>query len=473
MVENIIGRKQEIRKLSGYLTSNKAEFVLVYGRRRVGKTFLIKEFFNNEFAFYFSGAEKATTSQQLFNFTNALNKYTGADNPVVENWQQAFVQLENYLTSTTIKGKKVIFIDELPWLDNAKSGFLSAFEYFWNTFASSQTDILLIVCGSATSWLIKKVLHDRGGLHNRVTQQICLEPFSLKETEQFFQSKNVRYSRLQITETYMSLGGIPYYLDLLDRNLSLYKNIDNLFFSRNGVLRTEYKKLYSSLFKSPEKYMRVIEVLAQKRKGVLRDEISKQTGISNGGGLTTILEELENCGFIAVNNNFTNIKRNQLYQLIDFYSLFYLNFVKQKSITDSNYWTTTTNTPARNAWLGFSFELLCISHISQIKKALGISGVVAYTSSWKSIDSADGAQIDLVFNRNDNVINLCEMKFSKDEYTITKDYDRELRHKEQVFLNETATKKSVNTTMITTFGVTHNEYWGNIQSEVTLEDLFQ
>ncbi|MDR0230831.1 MAG: AAA family ATPase [Dysgonamonadaceae bacterium] len=468
----IIGRETEIKRFTEYINSDKAELVAVYGRRRVGKTFLIKRFFNEKFDFYLSGAENASKQQQLFNFTAALNKYSGKENPIVKDWQNAFIQLEQYLRSVKTKGRKVIFIDELPWLDNAKSGFLSAFEYFWNTFASSQKDIFLIICGSATSWIMNKIIKNRGGLHNRVTRQILLESFTLNETEQFLKSKKMILSRFQIAECYMILGGIPYYLEQLEKPLSLSQNIDNLFFNKNATLQEEYSKLYSSLFKSPEKYMRIIEALAKKRKGLIRDEIVKFSNISNGGGLTTMLEELELCGFISINNNFSTKKNLQLYQLTDFYSLFYLHFVKGKRKTNSDYWSSLIDSGEYKAWIGYSFELLCQTHISQIKRALSIGGVVSYTSGWRSKDAENGAQIDFLIDRNDNVINLCEIKYSTKEFVITKNYDENLRNKRSAFIEETNTKKSVHITMVTTYGVKHNEYWNNIQSEVLLDDLF-
>jgi AAA+ ATPase superfamily predicted ATPase len=471
-MNKIIGRVAEIQRLTDYVNSDKAEFLVVYGRRRVGKTFLIKQFFKEKFTFYLSGAENATKQQQLFNFNAALNKHSGKEFSPVDSWQKAFVQLEKYLKNVKTKGRKVIFIDELPWLDNAKSGFLSAFEYFWNTYASSKKEIFLVVCGSATSWIMNKIIRNRGGLHNRVTRQIFLQPFTLNETEQFLKSKKIVLSRFQIAECYMIMGGIPYYLEQLEKQYSLEQNIDNLFFGKTGILREEFSKIYSSLFKSPEKYMKIIKILAQKRKGLLREEIVKFSKIPDGGGLTAILEELEMCGFITINNNFSTVKNNRLYQLTDFYSLFYIHFVKSRKITDKNFWTNAINTPSHNAWAGFSFELICQSHIAQIRRKLGISGVVTYTSSWRGRNEDDGVQIDLILDRNDNVINVCEVKFSKKEFVITKNYDKNLRNKAWTFAEKARTKKAIHITMLTTYGVKRNEYWNDIQSEVLLDDLF-
>jgi hypothetical protein len=319
---------------------------------------------------------------------------------------------------------------------------------------------------------MNKIIKDRGGLHNRVTRQIYLKPFTLNETEQFLKSRKIVFSRYQISECYMILGGIPYYLEQLEQSLSLAQNIDKLFFTKNAILRDEYSKLYSSLFKSPERYMQIIEVLAKKRKGLTREEILKLSGISNGGALTSTLEELELCGFILINNNFNTKKKLQLYQLTDFYSLFYLNFVKNKKTTNSNYWSSLIDNTIHKAWAGYSFELLCRMHISQIKRALSIAGMVSYISGWRSKNSENGAQIDLIIDRNDNIINLCEMKYTNREFVITKSYDENLRNKRGTFIEDSKTKKTVHITMITTYGVKHNEYWSSIQSEVLLDELF-
>lgn len=272
----------------------------------------MRKFFKEKFTFYFSGAENVSKLEQLANFREALNEYSGKINPLPETWQKAFVQLKEYLKSVKTKGRKVIFIDEMPWLDNAKSGFLSAFEYWWNTYASAKDDIFLVVCGSATSWIIKNILKDRGGLHGRVTRQIHLQPFSLKETEQFLNAKKLNIHRYQIAEYYMIMGGIPYYLEQIEKQYSLSQNIDNMFFRKNSILREEYSKIFCSLFKSPTKHLKVIEVLSEKRKGLSRDDISELSGISNGGGLTTVLEELEQCGFIFINDNFSTNTKKQI-----------------------------------------------------------------------------------------------------------------------------------------------------------------
>jgi len=469
----IIGRKKEIELLNNYLQSNKAEFLVVCGRRRIGKTFLIKQFFKNKFTFYMSGAENATKTQQLFNFTIALREYSNIQYPPVDSWQEAFVQLKHFLSNIDTDKKIVIFIDELPWLDNTKSGFLSAFEYWWNTYASSDDRIFLIVCGSATSWIMNKIIRNRGGLHNRVTQQIRLQPFTLQETESFLLSRNIILDRYQIAECYMIMGGIPYYLEQLQKGLSIYQNIDNLFFNKNGVLRDEFEKIYNSLFKHSEKYVQIIVALSNKNKGLLREEIVETINIKDGGTFTKMLEELELCDFIRSYHSFGKKIRKKIYQLTDFYSLFYLNFVKNKQTTDEQFWTNIINNSIHHAWSGYAFEQLCFLHNAQIRHKLGISGVLSYTSSWRSNEPDFGAEIDLIIDRRDHIINLCEIKYSNDEFVIDKELNENLRKKRAAFIRQTSTKKTTHTTMITTYGVKRNMYWNNIQSEVKLDDLFE
>jgi hypothetical protein len=468
----IIGRKREQKLLNWCLESGKPEFVAVYGRRRIGKTFLIREFFDKRFAFYFSGVENSSKRTQLENFNIAINQYSNTYFPPAETWNRAFEQLKNVLVQSRTKGRKVIFIDELPWLDTPSSNFIPAFEYFWNTWASAQSDIFLIICGSATSWIINKLIKNRGGLHNRVTRQIALEPFSLSECEEYVKSKKLALDKKNILDYYMIIGGVPYYWEQLDKSLGLAGNVDNLFFKKNGALRNEFDKIYNSLFNHSEKHIRVVNCIGKKRMGQTRDEIVRNTGLANGGSLTRLLEELEQCGFIRSYSNYGKKTKEKLYQLVDYISLFHLNFIQNRKVSDENYWTNMLNTPLINSWRGYAYELVCLDHIPQIRNKLGISGVLTYTLSWRGKSENREVQIDLLIERNDRIINLCEIKYADNEYAITKTADENLRNKRSTFIDETKIRKTVHTTMITTYGVKHNAYWNNIQSEVTMEDLF-
>ena len=467
----IIGRKREQLSLQQYVESDRPEFVAVYGRRRVGKTFLVKEYFNQNFDFYISGLAKAKLSEQLENFHLTLLSYGKTPYAKAKNWLEAFRQLIHLLEKTRKKGKKIIFIDELPWFDTPRSGFITGLEFFWNTWASARPDILLITCGSATSWMTNKLLNNRGGLHNRVTRRMEIEPFNLCECEEFFKSKRILFDKKSIVESYMVFGGIPFYLNMFEKGLSITQNIDNLCFRKNAALKNEFSILYSSLFKKSENHINVINTLAKKKKGLSRGNILAETNIQ-GGGLTFLLEELEQCGFIRSYNTYEKKKKERLYQLVDFYSLFYINFIQNEKPKNENFWKNNIESAKRHVWHGYAFEQVCMEHITQIRQKLGISGIINYAATWRSKNSENGAQIDLLIDRNDNVINICEIKYANSEYVIDKNTDENLRNKRATFIEENKTKKSIHLTMITTYGVKRNEYWNNIQSEITLNDLF-
>lgn len=469
----IVGRISEQAALNEYVASDKPEFVAVYGRRRVGKTFLVREFFKNGFDFYLTGLANEKAQKQLRNFNAALQKYGKMPYPVVDNWFDAFDQLIHLLENSETKGRKVIFLDELPWMDTPRSGFITALEHFWNSWASSRPDIMLIVCGSATSWMINNLIRNRGGLHNRVTRRMYIEPFSLGECEEFYADNGIVMSRYQMLESYMILGGIPFYLGLMSRGLSLAQNIDKLCFSRNGDLREEFSSLYASLFRHSENHIKIVEALGKKAKGMTREEIIAATKLPPGGSFSKTLEELEQCGFIRSYRAFGKRERSRLYQLIDFFTLFHLNFIRDNAYNDEHFWTNFIENAKHRAWSGYAFEQVCLAHIKQIKGKLGISGVSTNVASWRSQDSDPGAQIDLLLDRGDNVINLCEMKYAGAEFVIDKKYDGSLRNKKETFTRESATRKAVHLTMVTTYGVKKNEYSGLIQSEVKMDDLFK
>ncbi|GHT23998.1 hypothetical protein FACS189430_08190 [Bacteroidia bacterium] len=468
----LLGRKNEQLVLQQLVKAKQSDFVVLYGRRRVGKTYLIKNYFNQNFSFYISGLQNATKNEQLENFNSALNFYGKMPYPRTISWLDAFRQLIHLLEHSGKRGKKVIFIDELPWLDTARSGFLTALDYFWNTWAAARRDILLIACGSATSWIIDKLLNNRGGLHNRVTRRMHISPFTLGECEAFFRHKRIHFDHKSIVDAYMIFGGIPFYLEMFERGLSVAQNIDNLLYKNDAPLKEEFSFLYASLFKNYENHIKIVEALSSKTKGLTREEIITYSKISNGGGLSTMLEELEQCDFIRRYQGFGKKEQQSLYQLADFYSLFYFNFLKHNKIKDEHYWTNFIDNARRRAWSGYAFEQVCLAHLPQIKQKLGIAGVLTNISSWRSNDKANNAQIDLLIERNDRVINLCEMKYADGKFVIDKKQDEALRNRRTAFRNETKTHKSIYMTMITTYGVKHNEYWNNIQTELTMGDLF-
>lgn len=471
--DTMVGRERERDQFQSILKSSASEFVAVYGRRRVGKTYLIREAFNNNFHFHLTGMAKATLSQQLENFHTALQKKSQEDFPVPATWFAAFQQLIKVLEKNKDK-RKVVFIDELPWIDTAKSNCISALEHFWNSWASARKDIVLIVCGSAASWMLNKLFNNKGGLHNRVTQKIKLQPFTLKECEQFLAEKKINWNRYQIVEAYMALGGIPHYWNALQPGYSTTQNIDKLFFSANGLLKEEFQNLFASLFKKSENHVLIVEALGSKAKGLSREEIIEYTNLPSSGRTTKTIDELEVSGFIRKYVPFDKKAKESIYQLTDLYSLFYLRFIKDNKSATENFWINALDTPPYRIWSGYSFEMVCLLHSYQIKKKLGIHGIQSTEGSWRSKSAKSGAQIDLVIDRKDQTVNLCEMKFSINPFTIDKKYAETLRNKIGTFRSETKTRKAVLLTMITTYGLTQNEHsQGLIQNDLKMDCLFE
>lgn len=472
----IIGRKQEQKELLEAANAEYSKFVAVYGRRRVGKTFLIRETFNYSFTFQHTGLAKGKLKDQLLSFRASLQTASGKRFNQFKSWYEAFFSLEEWLGSLP-EGKKMIFLDELPWMDTPRSNFISGLEHLWNSWASARKDIVLIVCGSATSWIVNKLINNHGGLHNRLTNRILLRPFTLSECEQYSEANRLGLSRLQMVENYMIMGGVPFYWSMMRRELSMAQNIDALFFSDEVEgLTHEYQQLYASLFNNPEPYMNVVSALAKKTKGLSRDEISQLTQISSGGELSKLLNELEWCGFIRRYNGFGKQAKDAMYQLIDNFTIFYFQYIKGNKNNDSHYWTNNIGSALHRAWSGLAFERVCLQHVPQIKKALGISGVLSNVYSWRTEadrdKGIDKTQIDLLIDRNDGVINLCEMKYSEQEYVITEDEEAKLRRRRGTLIEVTNTKKAVHITIVTPYGLKRNAHSSIAQNEVTLDHLF-
>jgi hypothetical protein len=471
-MNKITGRIKEQELMKMVLDGDQPEFLAVYGRRRVGKTFLIRNVYQNEIVFQMTGTANSTTTKELTNFFTSLmmadpeTEYEKCP----ENWFAAFQLLQGYLEKR--KGrKKVVFFDELPWIDTPQSDFISGLEHFWNAWASARKDIILVVCGSAASWMINKLINNKGGLHNRVTRRIKLMPFTLFETEEYFKIKKISLDRYQIVQLYLVMGGIPFYLNEIMPGKSAAQVIDHLCFTEGGILRTEYNNLYHSLFNSAERHMAIVEALAGKNIGLTREELIKACGLPNGGNTTKAINELTESGFISKTYPFGQKKKNLLYRLIDNYSLFYLKFIRDGKAAGEGSWLSRIDHPSWRAWSGYAFENICFTHILQIKKALGISGVYAEISSWKNKEL--GVQIDLIIERRDHVISLSQIKFSRDPYVISKSYRTELEKKISAFRTMTKTRKAVFLTLITTFGLSENIHsLGFVQNTVDLDDLF-
>ncbi len=476
MSQIFIGRKEEKTVLLDALDSNEAEMVAVIGRRRVGKTFLIQSVYKDNIVFEVTGLQYASMREQLENFVLQLTEFSENTFPIQrpDTWLQAFALLINYLKQLPEGKRKVVFFDELPWLATHKSRFLNGLSYFWNSWAV-KNDIIVVICGSAASWMIQKVVNHRGGLHNRITRQIHLAPFTLAETEAYLQSRKIHFNRYQIIQIYMALGGIPHYLKEVRAGKSAIQNINRICFIPNARLKEEFLRLYPALFANAEKHISVIRALATKWHGLTRKEISHVSGINEGGSLSRILSELMYSGFISVYRPFGKKKKNKLYRLTDEYSLFYLKFIEGKVHEGKEVWNHLSQTQLYKIWSGYAFENICLKHIPQIKKALDLSGIYSISSSFYHQGKGEekGTQIDLVIDRNDQVINLVEIKFHSELFTISKTYAENLRNKLEVFQSVTKTKKQLFFVILTGLGLTTNQYSRElISQELTLENLF-
>ncbi len=471
----MIGRIKEQKILKEAYNSEYSQFVAVYGRRRIGKTFLVRETFEYSFTFQHAGAAKESLKGQLGLFRTSLQDFGYSDCPELKTWHEAFNQLKVLIQNSKSK-KKIIFLDEAAWMDTPKSNFLSALEHFWNSWASNRKDVLLIICASATSWIINKVFKNRGGLHNRVTVRIPLAPFTLKECELYSKERGLKLNRYQILNLYMVMGGVALYWSILDKRLSAVQNIDQLFFNKDAKLNGEFNDLYNSLFKHPEAYKAIIVALGKHLPGLTRQELLKHTGQADNGVFSDRLEELEECGFIMKMRAFPKNKKESIYKLCDNFTIFYFKYIKTNAGIE-DFWTKNFKSQSIRSWSGFAFERVCLQHIGQIKKAIGIAAVSTTEHMWRFVPGngekgIKGAQIDLLIDRDDNVISVCEMKWASEEFVIQKADDADIKNKVSALERETGTKKAIHVTMVTTYGVKHNMYYDEIQSEVVMDQLF-
>jgi uncharacterized protein len=471
----IAGRQKEIALLQSILEKRDSSFLAVYGRRRIGKTYLIRQVYENEIVFDCSGVLEENMGQQLENFWRSLNEAFPQPQPVMppKTWIEAFFQLRAFLKPLTQDTKKVIFFDEIPWFETPRSGFLAALDGFWNQFCTKRKDIVLVICGSAASWIIDKVVNSRGGLHNRLTHRLLLKPFTLGETKAFFELNRVKLTLKEIAEIYMCVGGIPFYLKDIEAGYSVPQILDQLFLGEEAKLKDEFRNLYAALFKNNTFHEKIVTALASKTKGLTRNEIIQTSGIPSSGDLTTVLDELVQCGFIRQIFPISKSKEDCLYRLIDEYSLFYFKFLVDGKTQSS--WNQIAGTPSYKIWAGYAFENLCFKHTFQIKKAFGISGVITNEYSYILKGNADqqGIQIDMIIDRADNCVNILEVKFYNTEYEVSETYARQLLHKATIFQEKTRLKKNVFITMLTVFGVKKNEhYLMAVTNQLLIDDLF-
>lgn len=470
-MEKIIGREQDLQKLAEFAASGRPEFVAVYGRRRVGKTFLVRSAFKDKFVFYATGIIEGTYEDELEAFNTGLERYGWMGEKAV-NWMDAFKKLAELLKKKCARRKtrQVVFIDELPCFDTPNSGFVRALDFFWNSSASWIDNVMFVVCGSATSWMLKNLIHSHAGLHKRLTHDIHLHPFDLATTEKYIRSRKGRWDRLSILQMYSTIGGIPYYLSLLDLNLSVAENVDLMFFSDNAKLKEEYRALYRSMYKDPEDYMAIIEVLATKQEGMTRTELIEALNVADNGHFGDKLEDLVSCDFLRMYNNGTR-QNGGIYQLMDFYTMFYHRFGKRRT-TDEHLWRNMLNDPKQNTFYGLAFEKVGMFHFRQITRALGVSGIHTEFYSWRSKESDPRVQIDMVIDRKDGIVNICEMKYSRMPYVMTAKEADKIRLREETFVMENQDKQWTQVVVIAAKGLKQNAHSDVAVKVMTLDDLF-
>lgn len=463
----MIGRLEEQEILRRMANSDESEFVAVYGRRRVGKTYLVRETFEGEFTFVHSGLSRTKMPGQLHAFRNSLIAYGHSRCPAVRNWLDAFEELKKLILASD-HDRKIVFIDEMPWMDTPKSSFVPALEYFWNSWASARKDILLIVCGSATSWIIDKIIRSRGGLHNRVTEQISLSPFTLAECEQYAQSRGLQLSRAQIAELYMVFGGVPYYWHFLERGKSPAQSIDGLLFSEKAKLRNEFADLYDSLFKCSEPHLRIVTALGGCETGLTREQLSKASGIPTSGHFTRYLEELEQCGFLRRFAAIDKGSNEAVFQLVDNFSLFWLRFRKANVNGETEFWSRSQGTGLYHDWRGRAFERLCLLHVEKIKESLQIGGVAARVCAYRD----EKVQIDLIIDRRDGVVDLCEMKCTDEPFVVDEAEAKNLIHRRAVLSSIVGKRKSVHVILVSSAGLRSGKWSNDIVRTLDLNSLF-
>jgi uncharacterized protein len=470
----LFGREVERQIIVDHSLSTQSSLIAIIGRRRIGKTYLVRRALENKIDFEMTGSQNGTLDEQLQNFHIALrdSSKSNTERPIPRNWIEALDQLKKFLVAKKGKRKKVIFFDEFPWINSPRSGFVEKFAHFWNSWAS-ENNVMIILCGSAATWMIKHVVNGKGGLHNRISHTIYLKQFQLQETREMLVGMGIKATESQLAELYMIFGGVPYYLSLFLRGKSIPQNIDALLYKENGKLVKEFENLLPSLFDNAANHLDVLQAMASKWKGLTRSELASSYKKTDGGGLTQVLADLEYSGFITSYQPFGKIKKETLFRISDSYILFYLKFLKrnrQESFLD------IAKTANYRIWCGYAFENLCLQHIGKIKETLGLGKIISFSSSYLSKGNKyeDGYQFDLIIERADSVINVCEMKYYNGRFVIDKKMYQKVKDNLAKFQTVVGNKVVLHYTMVTTNGCIQNEYFHDlVDEEVTLSDLIK
>jgi AAA+ ATPase superfamily predicted ATPase len=476
--KNIFGRDRELSLFEQIEENSMSEFVAVYGRRRIGKTYLVHEYFkNHKFFFEFIGTKNSPAKIQIKNFYREIKrKWNSKVSEEPRDWSEALSLLVDLIEMQSVKKtdeKKIIFFDELPWLASKKSGFIEALEYLWNSFLSKRADVILVVCGSSANWMISQIVNNKGGLHNRLTRPpIAMMPFTLRETQRYLKTKAIDVNPQQIAEFYMVTGGVAYYLNQIQRGETSAQFINRTFFMIAGELRNEFERLFQSLFDHFEIHVKIVKCLAQHPFGLSQKDLIEYLGINSGGTFTKILTELEKSDFIRFTPQLGNKRKEGIYRLIDEYTLFYLTWIQPlaRTFQDRIYWQKQVGKPRYNSWLGYAFENLCFKHSEELVSALGISGLTTQIYGYRT----PKVQIDLVIERSDKALNLCEMKYTGEPYEMSASEVEKLKTRKTGALANIKRNVQVFITLVTLFPAKKNKYYLSIiDNEINLVNLLR
>lgn len=422
-------------------------------------------------------------TDQLKRFSEGFSAtfYANAILQPYTSWREAFHALTEKIKTLPKSKKVVIFLDELPWLATKKSQLLQTLDVFWNSIWSDMPNIKLIVCGSAASWMLEKLINAKGGLHNRLTATIKLKPFTLAETKLFLHSQGIKYNNKQILDIYMVCGGIPYYLAQVKKSLSPVQNINNICFHEDGLLYDEFERLFKSLFDHADISTAIIKEIAKHRDGVMSEVLINRIGASSGGTFVKRLNELMAAGFIERFVPYGRKVRDHYYKIVDEYTIFYLTWIESIKLTGvkqskGNYWKNLSQSPTWNTWAGYAYEAVCYKHIDNIIHALELDAISCKVGNWRYIprkgSSEKGAQIDLIIDRADNTISLCEIKYSVNEFNIDKAIANNIANKVKVFMKHYSTNKHLSVVLITTNGLKKTIWSEDLIDVVITIDVF-
>lgn len=491
----MIGRKKELALLNSLCEEEKSKLVVVHGRRRIGKTFLVDYMFQTHrkdcLFFKFTGSADQNSSVQKDYFVEAIYEWFKVEpSKPIEKWHEVFIFLkrtiEAEIKEKNHQGKVIVFIDEVAWIDkHNKAGFLSAFGHFYNTYIEKNNNLIVILCGSNASWIKNKILKDTSGpLYHRVDVEIPLYPFDLQETKEYLiKEKRFDIDDKSVVDIYMILGGVAKYLSYLDSKLSIAQNINKLFFSLHAPLYSEYEALFKSLFyDKSSNHRKIMDLLISKQSGFEMMEIEKLLKEIKSSTLRVNIEELIDTGFIKPIARYAHASRNTKYIACDPLCNFFIKWVQPLSKNDIasliDYFETKSTSHDYIIWQGFAFEMVMISNIELYLKARGLSSGVKSIGYWDYTTQSEdesGAQIDILIEYIGNTYDIVECKYYNDEFIIDKAYAKNIQNKKEMFIKYGIKNKKfdLKVVMLTTYGTKINQYYNQvpIAKDVKLGDL--